>query len=416
MKKKFISILGTGNYAKTKYYWKDKSNFVETHFAQEASIKLICNHFTNEDEIIIFVTDKSEKTNWVEQPEGKNYAGLSAVLSPLNIPLKSVRIPDGNTEDELWQIFETIFANIDNNDELYIDITHSFRSLPMILIVLLNYAKVLKNVQIRSITYGNWEGRDNDNFSPIIDLTPLSELQDWTIAANNFIKYGNAKMLVDLTNKEIQPILKETQGKNEAAADLRTFSKQLKEFSDVISTVRGKKLYEENLPGSIKDTLKKVKNSNNLIAQLNPILEKIEEKLSEFDSDPIKRLYNAVKWCIDHEMYQQAYSFCVEATLTKICNDNNLKIDDIINRTLVNSAVYIKKSNIPFDIWNETCKNNKIIVETLINYFSDKSDLVENIVKLNDLRNDFMHAGFRENSVDAKKLVETINDIASKLC
>lgn len=414
--RKFLSILGTGNYSKTKYYWKNKNNFVETHFAQEACIKLICNHFTDTDEIIIFITEKSEKANWNEQPEGKSYPGLSYVLKPLNLPIKPVPIPDGNTEEELWQIFEVIFSNIDNKDELYIDITHSFRSLPMILLVLLNYAKVLKNVQIKSISYGNWEGRDAENFSPIIDLTPLSELQKWTIAANNFVEYGNAKMLIDLTDKEIQPVLKETQGKNKAAADLRTFSKQMKEFTEVLSTVRGKELYYNDIPASIKKTLTEVKTDNDLIVQLNPILEKIEKKLSEFENDPIKRLYSAVKWCIEHEMYQQAYSFCVEATITKICNDNNLEIDNITHRTLVNSAVYIFKRKLPFEQWNDICKQNEETVNKLLEYLKNEIDLVDIMIQLNDLRNDFMHAGFRENTVDSKKLVETINDFVNKLC
>lgn len=413
--KKFISLLGAGNYAKTKYYWKDKQNFFETHFAQEASFKLICNDFTETDQIIIFVTEKAEKTNWIEKPEGKNYTGLSSILSQLNVSVKSVRIPDGNTEEELWQIFEIIFSNIDNNDELYIDITHSFRSLPMILLVLLNYAKVLKNVQIKSISYGNWEGRDVDNFSPIIDLTPLSELQEWTIAANNFIKYGNAKMIVELTNKEIHPILKETQGKNEAAANLRKFSKQLNEFTNILTTVRGKEMFDYDLNSSIKETLSKVQNSNNLITQLNPILQKIEDKLSEFDNNHIKRLYSAGKWCISHEMYQQAYSFLIEGMITLVCIKNELDKENNDIRSLVTSAAKISAKKIPENEWKEIARKNLELTKKLVHYFKENSELARELNSLLDYRNDFMHGGFRQNSRNAQVLIDKINNSITKV-
>jgi CRISPR-associated Csx2 family protein len=418
--KKFISILGTGNYTTTRYYWKEKSNYVETNFIQEATLKLLCSDFTKNDEVLIFVTQKSYQSNWIEKPVDKNYPGLEVMLKIYPFEVKCIQIPDGNNEEEIWDIFQKIYDSIEENDELYVDITHSFRSLPMLLLVLLNYLKVLKNVRIQSLTYGNWEGRDENNYSPIVDLLPLVELQDWTIAANNFIKYGNSKMLVELTQKEIQPILKETQGKNQAASELRSLSTQLKEFTEILTTVRGKELYKRDIPTNIKNTLSTVKNNHTIIAQLNPILKKIEEKISDFSTDPIKRFYNAAKWCYDHEMYQQAYSFLFEGFISQICLENNLNVESHQDRSLVTSAIRIIHDNIPEDKWNTECQNNKSVVKKLIESLNIKdSDMLRYISSIQDLRNDFMHAGLRENSSNSKKLIETFdkffNNYASQL-
>ncbi|MCX7954783.1 MAG: TIGR02221 family CRISPR-associated protein [Bacteroidales bacterium] len=415
--KKFISILGTGNYSKTKYYYKNKDNYVETHFIQEATIKLLCNHFTENDRIIIFVTNDSETKNWKNEPQKKDYEGLSAVLSKMSIntEYEKATIPDGKNEDELWQIFEIIFNKINYNDELYVDITHSFRFLPMILIVLLNYAKVLKNVSIKSITYGNWEGRDDNNFSPIIDLLSLSELQDWTIAANNFVKYGNASMLVELTNKEIHPILRETKGDNQAARDIRDFSKELKVFAENIATTRGKHLYEKQPISLLSQKIQKIKNSNYILPQLKPILEHIEQKFTISNNSKLIEMCKIIDWCIEHQLYQQAYSFLIETIITKICVDNNINEFNLENRELTTSAINIFLKNIDKDKWNEKCKKNEQLVENLINYIKKNRDFYENLSKIIDLRNDFMHAGFRENSTDSIKLIETIIEFKKNL-
>jgi len=63
-------------------------------------------------------------------------------------------IPDGKDTDEIWEIFDIIYNALEEDDNIYIDITHSFRYLPMLLLVLLNYAKYLKNIKIKQITYG----------------------------------------------------------------------------------------------------------------------------------------------------------------------------------------------------------------------------------------------------------------------
>jgi len=45
------------------------------------------------------------------------------------------------------EIFRTIFDEIDENDEIIFDVTHSFRYLPMLVFIVINYARVVKKMQ-----------------------------------------------------------------------------------------------------------------------------------------------------------------------------------------------------------------------------------------------------------------------------
>lgn len=49
-------------------------------------------------------------------------------------------IPNGKNEEEMWEIFETLFDKIEEEDELYIDLTHRFRYIPMLVMIFPNYA------------------------------------------------------------------------------------------------------------------------------------------------------------------------------------------------------------------------------------------------------------------------------------
>ncbi|HOK99902.1 MAG: TIGR02221 family CRISPR-associated protein [Bacteroidales bacterium] len=410
-RKVFLSILGTGKYELTSYYFDDKSNGYKTRFIQEATIKHFCNNWDENDHIYFFLTNKARTQNW-NHPAENGYDGLSEVIGKLNLKAKvdTKDLPDGNNEKELWQIFDIIYGVLQENDDLYIDITHAFRSLPMLLTVLLTYAKVLKQVTVRSITYGNYEARDENNLSPVIDLTALSSLQDWSLAANNFVSFGNADLLVELTNNEIKPILKETKGKDTTASLLREVGNNIQIFVKNILTVRGQSIYKGEQIDKIRKNIDEAKQANTQLPQLNPLLNQIDKKISHFKAtESVDNFLAATEWCIRHGLYQQAYSILLEGVVSYICRAVNLSITDITNRELISSACYILQNETPENQWDAKCQNNRETVHNILQFLSDKKNLVKAIRTLSDSRNDFMHAGFRENPSNSKKLIENIH-------
>jgi CRISPR-associated Csx2 family protein len=171
MSKIFISFLGTNAYLHTRY---KINNFVSkpVRYVQEALAEYFCKNWDENDKILIFATkgeNGSIKKNWeigeINKSDefGKKYekipTGLKEKLEKLNLrcKIKLIPIPDGIKEGEIWEIIQKIYENININDELYIDITHSFRYIPMIIPSMITFLRTLKQIKLASIHYGAFE-------------------------------------------------------------------------------------------------------------------------------------------------------------------------------------------------------------------------------------------------------------------
>ena len=122
--KKIITFLGTGTYEKTIYKYE---NFeIESRFVQEAISKIV----GNDVEFLVALTAKANEENWRTKDAEK--PGLKEIFDRKNISYKELYIKDGHNDQERWEHFDQIFENIKENDEIYVDVTHSFRSTPLL--------------------------------------------------------------------------------------------------------------------------------------------------------------------------------------------------------------------------------------------------------------------------------------------
>lgn len=116
------------------------------------------------------------------------------------------------------QIFDNFNIILDlqdtlkDGDEVYIDITHSFRSNAMWMFLVMNFITDLmdKNIEIKMISYGMFEIADRtSNITPIIDLNAFYKLLKWIKGAQSFKNYGNSYLLLDnIENEELRKKLK----------------------------------------------------------------------------------------------------------------------------------------------------------------------------------------------------------------
>ena len=209
-RKVFISFLGATNYGAC-HYCIGEFDSGEVRFIQEATLDYLrqTRRWTKRDAAYILMTEDSRKKNWLADGQ-RNFKtqriirqpGLFQCLRARRFPMtiKPIEgLPDGNTEEEVLTIFQRVYGLLRDGDELYFDITHGFRYLPMLVLVLGNYSKFLRNVTVKMISYGNYEGRDRKtNQARIMDLTVLSSLQDWTNASASFIRSGDSSYLAQL--------------------------------------------------------------------------------------------------------------------------------------------------------------------------------------------------------------------------
>ena len=404
-RKVFISILGTGFYNKCKYVTSDFCSS-ETRYAQQSILELVgaCKWSKN-DACYIFTTEKAYKENW-DVKERKNnktkcvekYTGLEAVLENMGLPFKpeAISIPDGKDEDEMWEIFSMIFSQLEENDELYVDLTHSFRYLPMLLLVLSNYAKFLKNITVNHISYGNFEARNSDtNEAPIVDLLPISALQDWTFAAADYVKNGNTERLSDLSKSMLAPILRSSADEN--ARNMNQLIRVIDAATEDFQTCRGMNIIQAENIRNLNELLKGGEDS--FIKPLNPLINKIKESFEPFKSEfSIDNGFYAAQWCFNNGLYQQAATMLQENVVSFFCARYNIQVDDEDKREAINNVITIINRNIEDDRgkWKVKQDNIELVAAILENdsLISNK-EITSAFSTLTDLRNDINHFGMR---------------------
>lgn len=416
----FLSVLGVAFY-ETCRYRKDDFTGSETLFVQKSLLEYLQqqeNWGGENDLVLMLLTDLARKNNWDKNLKTRfcaklqqevAYQGLEKILLDMNLSYQDIAIPDGKDSDQMWEIFEIIFDKLQEGDELYLDITNSFRYLPMLLVVLVNYAKLLKNVKVKAIFYGNYEARDKEsNIAPIMDLLPLSVLQDWTLAASDYLRYGQVEKLFELSESSLLPILRNTETRTKDAEKLRSFVTKLKEMVEERTTCRGYAIVGSKNVRKLKCTASEIQKVT--IVQLRPIFEKIKQSLNDFDAkENVLNCIKAAKWCCANKLYQQATTMLEEGLGTFLCCHYQLDYRKMANRDAIFGCISIKTQNKD----TEEKKPNKELVEKILaddSVWGNKA-FVTILQKIVELRNDYNHAGFKKNPFSAKKVIEKIEEL-----
>lgn len=385
-RKIFLSILGTGYYERTRYYFDDDKTNYQTRFVQEATIKHFCSDWSEKDKIVIFLTKQARQINWENPAQQthkfkKSYEGLSSILTFPQLVVKD--IPDGNSDKEIWEVFRIIFDELNKGDEVYFDITHAFRFLPMLLMVLINYAKLLKNISVKSITYGNYEARkahqDGQEYSPVMKITPLSDLQDWTIATLMFKETGQTKFLNNLLSD------------NQENA--------ITNFTNEISEVRSLNIIKGENAIKAMEIIGKTLIDNPIFKNLKNDL---NTELSKYKKDDVKNAFHAVDFCIKHNLTQQGLTILQESIITYILKEiGETDYIDVQKRNAVSGALSIKRRE-SFKVQKKD-KLSKEEVNRLksindrvfdLDYKKPLSEVYKSLSQ--GARNDINHAGYRD--------------------
>ena len=426
-RKVFVSVLGTGFYETCRY---TNGSFVssDTRFIQQATLEYlkVNNNWTTRnadgavvDRIIILLTNGAKGTNWdkniakrmnYKTGHEEDYVGLEQALQDMNLPcpIETIDIPDGKNEEEMWKIFNAVYDALKPNDELYFDLTHSYRYLPMLVLVLSNYAKFLKDVKVKHISYGNYEARNTEtNEAPLMDILPLTMLQDWTFAAADLIQNGNIKKLKELKeDNALIPMLRQRGKQNVdrkvAEGSLNNYINALHNFLDDMKLCLGPNILKgENVNEIVNCHERIVEECEGIIAPIPPIINKIQLSLHGFEQtdslhfESIKNGYMSAKWCYDHQLYQQAATILDENITTDFCQ--RLGTNEHVFKERVASNALLRWGCYREEDWEaESLEGIREKVQAAVS-----SPAVQDFIKLmrkdvvwihNDCRNKYNHA------------------------
>ena len=114
---------------------------------------------------------------------------------------KCILVKKGENEEELWEIFNKlleIVEDLEEDDEVYFDITHLFRSHSVMSFIIAEFMKAFKNVKIEGVFYAMLK---KDTNSLIINVKVFFELLEWVRAIEDIEEYASFHRFVNLSQK-----------------------------------------------------------------------------------------------------------------------------------------------------------------------------------------------------------------------
>ena len=430
MSRVYISFLGTNDYLPCTYFHHEKE-LQNIRFVQEATLHFFCNEWNNNDRILIFTTNESYRANWLDDGHKdrktgdiKKCNGLEYCIEKfkLQAEVQQIPIPKGQSEQEIWEIFQIVYDRLKYDDEVIFDITHAFRSIPMLTIVILNYAKTMKNVTLSGIYYGAFEVLGSyyeaEKLSPakrrvpILDLTAFDRLMEWSIAIDRFTGSGDAGLVSKLADRSVKNLLADSNGKNKAAANVRDIAKNLSVFSKTMATCRGRDI--SVIAGKLKKNVNRLKTIE-IVQPFKPVLERIKEQFDKFQNDPVLDGIQAAGWCIEHNLIQQGYTILQETLISYFVIKTGKNKEDRKYREIASQAMIISREKIDKDQWKKPAADNHQITQKFLDLYDGKKELLKIFRNLSRDRNDLNHAGHNDSPMKpdrfSKKIKEYIKNV-----
>jgi hypothetical protein len=232
----------------------------------------------------------------------------------------------------------------------------------------------------------------------------------WSTGVDRFLSAGDASLISRLASKNIRPILAQSKDKDSAAQAIRGVSKAVEEFSQILSTCRGKEISSgaARLKSSVTRCLK-----FDVIKPFQPILQTLSEKTAPFSGEVLSDGIRAAEWCLKHNMIQQGYTILLEVLVTWVASlylPEKSGLTEIDIRKIVSSAIHIAKHDTPERQWKYTAKKYPEITQQYIEICRQYPVLLDLYAPLTDFRNDLNHAGYSTSPKPPETIIKKLEE------
>ncbi len=260
----------------------------------------------------------------------------------------------GVNEDEINENINIILQLnqlLSTGDDLVVDVTHSFRSLPITIMNLLLYLKNVssRNIRISHIYYGMVEMNKEYGYAPIVDLRKILKLNDWIVGASAFKQYGNAYQIAGLLQAE------DTDATN-----------KLKHFSDVMNLNHVFAISQETQ--SLKNLLKKEFKSQLPEMIVKPVVKDFLNNFKGTEHSPALFQYRLAQWQYKHMNYTAALISLQEGILSYACQVAQHDCYDQDERQIVKDMIYKDKEFLSYElrgVYFEVTKNRNLVAHAV---------------------------------------------------
>jgi len=365
-----LSFIGTGDYKLTSYTWQDQQ--YETEYVIEAIAS-----FFNVKEIKVFTTQEATK---VHGEALKNKIENKFQLSYIDIP-------SGTKEDDIWTLFDKVVESVPENSEIIFDITHAFRSIPLIVLLASAFVEKARNVKIKGVYYGQYNGETKQ--APIFDLTPAIKLLDWLNATDTFINTGSSQKLGQLLADIQIDFFKSGKAKTAEIKPnkLRNFGTAITNISNNIEFIRPVELLNSAQHLS-KISGEEIREEVGIFAKpFELIIDKIEQDYAQFaleNQDKVERKeiiikhYLLIKWYVEKGLGTQAILLAREWLVTTFA-------------ILENTNYLERSSREPIEKQLNLMTHEKKYDQPILAHVEDEKKLTDIWSKLGQYRNNIAH-------------------------
>ncbi len=314
MKVLVLTFIGTTDYSRVCYYLPPEEKCYPTPFPVVAYLKL--KGWEREDvKVKVFATDEAKN---------KNFNYLKCEFKKIGVSsdkIEDVLIKKGENLGEIRFNFSELSKRLKDGfegdyDIIVLDITLSLRSIPILAMISVLYAKALienkEQVKNKSfhLIYGAFEvGKEKkgETYAPIFDLSYYYKLMELSLAVDEFVNYGTAERFGELAEEL-------------GDSPERRLARKLKELLDYVYVLRCPFIESFSFEKDLWEELEKKKDEGELFTK--HLLKKVKSEVSVFsgeDSSEWEKALWAVKWCEKHRLYPQGYTILREMIISQAC-------------------------------------------------------------------------------------------------
>ncbi len=293
MRRIYISFLGAGKYDSAVYHINGQKAD-PSPYVQFAELQLAGPGFF--DQIFLVMTSTSRK---------KHYLSLQQELSKIGInDVREIDITEELNPEDQWSWFEEILSHIDHGDELYVDMTHGYRIIPIVFSTALNFLQKAKSVRLKAVYYGAYES--NKELSPIIDMKDFYVINEWTDAVSRLVEDADPGKLAVVAE-------------NEAAGKLDEFNdpELICAFQDLTGALKNVDIHNVSQKASrALDIVRQKENDAGVTGKI--LFDLVKEKFvslvfektfsGRYDLDYFKIQLEIVRLLLEHKLFMQAYT------------------------------------------------------------------------------------------------------------
>ena len=412
---KIISFLGFNNYQETTYvHPSDSGKQSTTPFFQEALID-----FFDQDILYIFLT-KTVETKLPRGATQSNWEALQDRLKNSKVKLEAVyNVPEGNSPEDSWLIFDKITECLNHGDKVVLDLTHSFRSIPVIALLAISYLRTVRQVTVEGLVYGAFNPNVQGQPTQTYDLLPMLGLLDWIAATDRFVKVGDGVPLAELLKNAIPGTERQhNPAVRPLGSQLDLASKIIGEISQAIALVRPLETLE--LTVRLEEILNRADDGFDQRAKpFTLIAGQLLEEYGQFalsdslDSESLSRnlwlQFQMIDWYMKRGQVMQAMTLAGEWLISVVAyrlgSNHLLDSRKQVGFALNNGSAILQKK--------QPQKSSEF--DQAFQALPDYEELSDLRGILSEIRNDLAHVGMNKNPKSAKKLVDLANQIFPRL-